>query len=259
MKNEYLFEYKSQKLDILITGASFPFLSTTVVLLSLGKRKILIDTGYPNVQEKLIANLKSRGILPHEITDLILTHYHLDHLGNAGLFPKARIYLGQEDYHLLVQIHNKVEKDEELFFLTTDTIGISDQRKVRAVISILKNSAGLIETLVNHNRLNLIEKSLTFDEKVEIKKTPGHTDGHISIFCDFGAGKDVCIAGDALPTFSVANCGVPLQEGVINQNDALFLKSKEEIKRSAIIIPGHDEPFSVDGTITNYYRKGRSL
>ncbi|MGC9554388.1 MAG: MBL fold metallo-hydrolase, partial [Thermoplasmatota archaeon] len=34
-----------------------------------------------------------------EITDVFLTHYHLDHLLNVGLFPHARISCGQYTLH----------------------------------------------------------------------------------------------------------------------------------------------------------------
>ena len=66
------------------------------MLIETGHRKILIDTGignkqsekfysyyYLSGQDTLLGSLAAKGIKPEEITDVILTHLHFDHVGGA--------------------------------------------------------------------------------------------------------------------------------------------------------------------------------
>src|SRR5439155_15696996 len=66
-----------------------------------GDRTILVDAGYgpepPATVDggaSLIAHLAAHGLAPHEITDVVLTHLHADHIGwtaidGAPTFPRA--------------------------------------------------------------------------------------------------------------------------------------------------------------------------
>jgi len=73
-------------------------LSTTALLVRSGGRLILIDTGLgPQYHGELLASLKLAGASAGEVTDVLLTHPHVDHIG--GLldaqgqlaFPRATI------------------------------------------------------------------------------------------------------------------------------------------------------------------------
>jgi glyoxylase-like metal-dependent hydrolase (beta-lactamase superfamily II) len=39
------------------------------------------------------------GVRPEDITDIIISHVHWDHLDGADLFPKARIWIQRDEYH----------------------------------------------------------------------------------------------------------------------------------------------------------------
>ena len=41
------------------------------------------------------------GIDPEQVTDIIVTHVHWDHLDGADLFPRAKVWLQREEYRLL--------------------------------------------------------------------------------------------------------------------------------------------------------------
>ena len=72
-------------------------------LIQTNKRNILVDTGFTDkkyISSFQISNYKSPTLLlrnaevdPSEITDVILTHSHFDHIGNAHYFPNAKIYI----------------------------------------------------------------------------------------------------------------------------------------------------------------------
>lgn len=69
--------------------------SSTVVLIQDEGRNILVDTGNPRDKEKIIKALKKMKLRPQDIDDVVITHFHSDHVGCNYLFKKARfIVLG---------------------------------------------------------------------------------------------------------------------------------------------------------------------
>ncbi len=71
--------------------ASAPY--STVLFLQDSKRKILVDPGSFVTHQFLEEKLKERGLDVEDITDILLTHFHLDHAFNTVFFPRATIYL----------------------------------------------------------------------------------------------------------------------------------------------------------------------
>lgn len=72
--------------------------SMRCLLIEIGDRKILVDTGLgdkqdekfrsffePHGNETLFSSLASLGVTPGDITDVLLTHLHFDHCGGAVL------------------------------------------------------------------------------------------------------------------------------------------------------------------------------
>jgi glyoxylase-like metal-dependent hydrolase (beta-lactamase superfamily II) len=55
-------------------------------------------TGYLRPDSALIRF----GVMPEEITDIIISHPHYDHIGGIGLFPKATVWMQQDDYGYFV-------------------------------------------------------------------------------------------------------------------------------------------------------------
>jgi glyoxylase-like metal-dependent hydrolase (beta-lactamase superfamily II) len=76
-------------------------------------RKILVDTGFiedstrPNrynmgYYERPDLALKRMNVDPNEITDVIITHPHVDHIGGLDLFGKATVWMQKNDYAYFV-------------------------------------------------------------------------------------------------------------------------------------------------------------
>jgi glyoxylase-like metal-dependent hydrolase (beta-lactamase superfamily II) len=71
-------------------------------------RVLLVDAGF--YREKFVAQWKPAGfvrpsealaplgIRAEDVTDLVVTHVHWDHLDGADLFPRARIWIQREEY-----------------------------------------------------------------------------------------------------------------------------------------------------------------
>ena len=70
---------------------------STIVLLRGHGRVAMIDTGGMGVRRHLIEKLKERGLEPEDVTDLLLSHAHYDHILNWTTFQHARIVIGREE------------------------------------------------------------------------------------------------------------------------------------------------------------------
>ncbi len=162
-------------------------LEQNCVVVRRGDRVALIDTGMgPNTlfgptTGLLTDRLTAAGVVPGSVTDVVLTHAHLDHaggvLGRDGgpAFPRAQIHVTQADFE---------------FWTNADSVPASS-----FVAKIVK---GVAEAL------------LPFRERIVFYKpgaepvpglvsihTPGHTLGHCSIAVVDGK-ESVIVAGDAL-------------------------------------------------------------
>lgn len=80
-------------------------LSVNALLVRAGKRVILIDSGLgPAAHGALMASLGEAGVAPDEVTDVLVTHSHFDHVGGlAGAdgkpaFPKAVIRMSTAEW-----------------------------------------------------------------------------------------------------------------------------------------------------------------
>ncbi len=78
----------------------------TCLLVKAGKQKVLIDTGADGLAPAtgdLLKQLQVEGITPEEITAVVLTHAHSDHIGGVldtnrhPAFPNARYAISRTE------------------------------------------------------------------------------------------------------------------------------------------------------------------
>lgn len=68
-----------------------------VVLISSKNYKAIIDTGFAHTKETLVSKLNALGLKPDDITHVIITHSHGDHVGGLDLFKKAKILVNADE------------------------------------------------------------------------------------------------------------------------------------------------------------------
>lgn len=113
----YVIEFarsKDQPVDGLINGAhddgviDLPF---SFVMARRGDRITLVDTGF--MREGIGAEMSARfgiphwisplrmlaelGVAPEQVTDIVVSHAHFDHMGSIGKFPRAHIWIQKRE------------------------------------------------------------------------------------------------------------------------------------------------------------------
>lgn len=70
---------------------------------------ILVDAGYldtAKTSKKLVMRvdkiLQKINVSPSDITDVIMTHPHYDHIGGVNLFPRAKVWMQKDDFDYFV-------------------------------------------------------------------------------------------------------------------------------------------------------------
>lgn len=163
-----------------------------VTLMRSGDRTVLFDVGsgsdFADTAGTLRVSLDALGVSPDDVTDVVFTHGHPDHLWGLlddfgdPLFAGARYMMGREEWD---------------YWLNPNTVDeIGEARMAFAVGA--------------ERRLRIIEDDMTlFNDGDEImpgvlaRATPGHTPGHMSMEVHDGT-QSVMILGDCIGNHHVA-------------------------------------------------------
>jgi len=54
-----------------------------------GERPVLVDTGMPGAAPKILAALAREGFAPGDVSLILITHRHVDHIGGAAVLKRA--------------------------------------------------------------------------------------------------------------------------------------------------------------------------
>ena len=194
-------------------------------------RNILVDAGFlrgiEEANDFVIANyvrpdsiLSELGLFAKDITDIILTHPHWDHMDGVDLFPNAQVWIQKEDYNYFVG--NAWTKGGEN--------GGFNKRDVRKLIDI--NLAG---------RLNLVDG----DDKeiipgVKVYTGSRHTFNSQYVLVESGARKIILASDNAYTYYNIEH----LKSAPATFDTSGYIKSMARMKTLAsnpkYIIPGHD-------------------
>ncbi len=84
---------RTARLDILTEGyGRSPHVAGTVSLIRDADRIVIVDPGMVADRELILRPLRELGVRPDEVTDIVVSHHHLDHTVNIALFPPVRVH-----------------------------------------------------------------------------------------------------------------------------------------------------------------------
>ena len=147
-------------------------------LIKHGDDYMMWDTGHamtaPNVAPKvsLVDQLAKLDVKPEQIKFVGISHYHADHTGQVGSFPKATVLIGKGDW--------------DAISAPSPAQGVN-----AAPFAPWIKGEGKVEPLLN-------DKDVFGDGSVIVLNTPGHTPGHHSVLIKLAQTGAVLISGDAV-------------------------------------------------------------
>lgn len=110
------------------TSDEQPPISFTIYLIQTGDKNILVDVGCDDgagfemsVFKKPVEVLKEYGLDPSEITDVIITHSHHDHIEAIGYYKNATIHIQKDEYDIArkyIPENFKINRIDDEFSLT---------------------------------------------------------------------------------------------------------------------------------------------
>ena len=84
---------RTARLDVLVEGyVRMPHVAGTVSLVRDAGRVVVVDPGMVADRELILRPLRELGVRPEDVTDVVLSHHHLDHTVNVALFPVVPVH-----------------------------------------------------------------------------------------------------------------------------------------------------------------------
>jgi glyoxylase-like metal-dependent hydrolase (beta-lactamase superfamily II) len=201
-----------------VDEASANMAHSNVYLATNGKEITVIDTGTSGNAKKTVSYIQKIGRQPAEVTVIVLTHFHMDHVGSAkelkGLLPNAKIAVHEADADYVTG-EKPMPKPRSIFF--------------RAVSSFIKPASVQVD-------LRLQDKDTI--GQLTVIHTPGHTPGSIALLDE---ARKVLFVGDTL-RFDGKNVSEAPEHFSLDPNTARDSIGKISTLNFDVMLPGHGEP-----------------
>lgn len=163
-----------------------------LTLLRQPDRIVLFDAGsgsafMPSAGE-LLENLDAQGLTPDDITHVVFTHAHPDHLWGVLddfddlVFPEAKLMMGQAEWE---------------YWSDPDTVNTIDEGRASFAVGAARRLAAIEDQITLFNGGDEILSGIM------AHSTPGHTPGHMSFEVREGSNA-VMVGGDAIGNHHVA-------------------------------------------------------
>ncbi len=195
-------------------------------------KKILLDAGFlPDIEDakdfnvthyvrpdSALAKLNLKG---EDITDIILSHPHWDHIDGLGLFPKAHIWIQKEDYNYFVGASWQKDGNNGGF----------NKRDIRMLVDL--NLAG---------RLTLVDGDQEIFPGINVYTGSRHTFNSQYVLVKSHKNKIVLASDNIWVYYSLEHIRPPSAGGTFDTTayKKSMLKMKSLASDEKFIIPGHD-------------------
>jgi glyoxylase-like metal-dependent hydrolase (beta-lactamase superfamily II) len=168
--------------------------SSTCWLVKHGGEWLMWDTGVPestindpkgwstlpklivyHLDKTISSQLMELGLKPDDVTYVVASHTHGDHIGNLGLFPNSRIIMQRAEYDWIHSAKSGNDNVDQLMALARKLIG-------------------------NPKELDLVDgyRDVFKDGSVTLIPTPGHTPGSQSLLVHLRNTGFVVLSGDVV-------------------------------------------------------------
>lgn len=227
------------KVDVLLSG---DWKGATSVLLSDGRRHVIVDTGMPHESCQLVAALERRGLRPADIHILLNTHFHIDHVSNNSLFTNSTVYASQESHDwccsLYSDLRDKAHWEKLILKYYPETW---DYERAGELMGKLRKMAlrWWDPRRLGRRGQFLWTETHALPEGLDSFVTAGHVPGHISIIVHT-PGQDTIIAGDVVLS---RNAQVEVLTMIPHQHRQNELDRARLLALGGRILPGHDREF----------------
>lgn len=163
-----------------------------------GDRKILIDTGvgnkqdekfrkhfYPHDEKPWDDSLRDIGLAPDDITDVLVTHFHFDHVGGAlrydqkgvvePVFPNAVYWTNERHYRWAYDPNAR----EAASFLRENFVPLRDRGVLRFID---------------------VEEGIRFSDHISLGFVYGHTEAMMIPYINLPSGNTLVYCADLFPS-----------------------------------------------------------
>lgn len=203
------------------------------LIVTRGGRLVLVDTGFPPAyhedrhaaaaadgldsfgelvehgpENTVAAQIALCGVGPDDVTDLVLTHGDIDHVGGAHLLPNARLWIGRAEWEL----------ERPLYF--------PGRRPVE---------------WPRHLPVTLVEGDEDLAPGLTLLATPGHSPGHLSLLVRLERAGPVLLTADAIARpweIEEQRFNGAVDESLAAQSAARILDLAA--REGALVVYGHD-------------------
>jgi glyoxylase-like metal-dependent hydrolase (beta-lactamase superfamily II) len=163
-----------------------------------------------NLQSTFLEDLATAGFPAEEVTDVLCTHLHFDHVGwNTQLvdgkwvptFPQARYLFGRSEFQHWQHLR--------------DTDGYHH----------MGHLADSIDPVVEAGLVDFIDPDFKLTSEVSLIPTPGHTPGHVSVLIE-SRGQSAVITGDLM--HNPVQIAIPATEARFDMDKAQAARTRSE-------------------------------
>lgn len=218
-------EFGGYRLDILVQG--YPGKTrrhgglgwSTVALLRGHGRTAVVDTGGFGMRRTIPEALHRLGVQPTDVTDLLLTHLHYDHMINWPLFAGARMVVGRTELDWAMGLPFGDPLVPELY----------------------------VRDLGAHPKLVTVDEGAEVLPGITAHLVPGHTPGHLMFLVE---GRGTEPDGDLLLIQDAAKYRAELLQRAADMtfDPVVSAASIDRIwdfwrrRPGSVLLPGHDQP-----------------
>jgi hydroxyacylglutathione hydrolase len=183
-----------------------------------GKKICLIDCGVASSEEIIFDYVRKTGRSPEEISLMVLTHAHPDHIGGGrGIIGATRCAVAAH------KADRPWIEDVDLQY---------KERPIMNFSSLVEGSFAIDRELKDRDILDLGEGKM-----LRVIHTPGHSRGSVSFFLQ---DEEALFSGDAVPMVG----GVPIYDNV--PDSIRSIRKLKEIKNLRFLLTSWDDPRSGD-------------